>query len=298
MKRSAFHALEDATGVVRPDLCQKDTFLAIDPSQHWQKRGTRPRRSKGGSTVGTRLEGKTAIVTGAASGQGLATVRALVQQGASVMAADIDETGLQRLAKEHQRIATQLCDMSKPAEVQKLVMAAEETFGEVNALLNCAGYLRAASVLETTEDILNRIIDINLKGVFYGCKYAIPALQRAGGGSIVNWGSVNSMVAEPDIAAYSASKGAVLMITKSVAVEYAKDNIRANCLCPGGVRTPMVADFFDDEFLKDEQAQRAYQPLGLIDPEEVADVAVFLVSDESRKMTGSAVVVDAGYTAI
>jgi len=248
--------------------------------------------------VGTRLEGKTAIVTGAASGQGLATVQALVQQGASVMAADIDETGLQRLAKEHQRIATQLCDMSKPAEVQKLVMAAEETFGEVNALLNCAGYLRAASVLETTEDILNRIIDINLKGVFYGCKYAIPALQRAGGGSIVNWGSVNSMVAEPDIAAYSASKGAVLMITKSVAVEYAKDNIRANCLCPGGVRTPMVADFFDDEFLKDEQAQRAYQPLGLIDPEEVADVAVFLVSDESRKMTGSAVVVDAGYTAI
>ena len=87
------------------------------------------------------------------------------------------------------------------------------------------------------------------------------------------------------------------MITKSVAVEYAKDNIRANCLCPGGVRTPMVADFFDDEFLNDEQAQRAYQPLGLIDPEEVADVAVFLVSDESRKMTGSAVVVDAGYTA-
>ncbi|MDR6685432.1 NAD(P)-dependent dehydrogenase (short-subunit alcohol dehydrogenase family) [Arthrobacter sp. 1088] len=109
------------------------------------------------------------------------------------------------------------------------------------------------------------------------------------------WGSVNSMVAEPDIAAYSASKGAVLMLTKSVAVEYAKDNIRANCLCPGGVRTPMVAGFFDEEFLKDEQAQRAYQPLGLISPEEVADVAVFLVSDESRKMTGSAVMVDAGY---
>lgn len=245
-----------------------------------------------------RHEGKTAIVTGAASGQGLATVRALIEHGASVMAADIDEAGLERLAKDHERIATQRCDMSKPAEVERLVAAAEATFGAVHALLNCAGYLKAASVLETTDDVLDRIIDINLKGVFYGCKYVIPALQRAGGGSIVNWGSVNSMVAEPDIAAYAASKGGVLMITKSVAVEYAKDNIRANCLCPGGVRTPMVADFFDDEFLNDEQAQRAYQPLGLIDPEEVAAVAVFLVSDESRKMTGSAVVVDAGYTAL
>jgi NAD(P)-dependent dehydrogenase (short-subunit alcohol dehydrogenase family) len=245
-----------------------------------------------------RLEGKTAIVTGAASGQGLATVRALVDQGASVLAADIDEAGLERLGKEHERIATQRCDMSKPAEVERLVATAEHTFGAVHALLNCAGYLRAASILETDDDVLDRIIDINLKGVFYGCKYVIPALQRAGGGSIVNWGSVNSMVAEPDIAAYSASKGAVLMLTKSVAVEYAKDNIRANCLCPGAVHTPMVAGFFDEEFLNDEQAQRDYQPLGLISPQEVADVAVFLVSDESRKMTGSAVMVDAGYTAV
>ena len=164
-------------------------------------------------------------------------------------------------------------------------------------MLNCAGYLRAASVLDTTEEMLDRIINVNLKGVFYGCKYAIPALQRSGGGSIVNWGSVNSLVAEPDIAAYSATKGAVLMITKSVALEYAKDDIRANCLCPGGVRTPMVADFFDDKFLEDDAAQRDYQPLGLISPEEVADIAVFLASDASRKMTGTAVLVDAGYTA-
>ncbi len=225
-------------------------------------------------------------------------MRALVKHGANVMAADIDAAGLEELAKENVRIAIQRCDVSKPADVERLVDAAEKRFGAVHAMLNCAGFLRAASVLETTEDLLDRIVDINLKGVFYGCKYVIPALQRAGGGSIVNWGSVNSMVAEPGIAAYSASKGAVLMITKSVAVEYAKDNIRANCLCPGGVRTPMVASFFDDDFLNDEQAQRAYQPLGLIVPEEVADVAVFLVSDDSRKMTGSAVLVDAGYTAI
>ena len=262
-----------------------------------QERGT-DRAGSRGPTVGVRLEGKTAIVTGAASGQGLATVRALVKEGASVMAADIDEAGLERLSNESGQITTRRCDVSKAAEVERLVATAEQTYGAVHALLNCAGYLRAASVLETDDDVLDRIIDINLKGVFYGCKYAIPALQRAGGGSIVNWGSVNSLVAEPDIAAYSASKGAVLMLTKSVAVEYAKDNIRANCLCPGGVLTPMVAGFFDDGFLKDEQAQRDYQPLGLISPEEVADVAVFLVSDESRKMTGSAVMVDAGYTAV
>ncbi|MEU5029392.1 SDR family NAD(P)-dependent oxidoreductase [Streptomyces milbemycinicus] len=125
-----------------------------------------------------------------------------------------------------------------------------------------------------------------------------PALQRAGGGSIVNWGSVNSMVAEPDLTAYSATKGAVLMITKSVAIEFAKDNIRANCICPGAVRTPMVESFFDDGFFEDDEAQRKYQPLGFGTPEQIADVAVFLASDESRLMTGSAVVVDGGYTAL
>jgi meso-butanediol dehydrogenase/(S,S)-butanediol dehydrogenase/diacetyl reductase len=248
--------------------------------------------------VSYQLEGRVAIVTGAGSGQGKATALALVAAGARVMAADIDLAGLQDLrAHAGDAIETMECDVSRAEEVAGLVSSAEERFGGLHAMLNCAGYLRAASVLATTEEMLDRIIDVNLKGVFYGCKYAIPALQRSGGGSIVNWGSVNSLVAEPDIAAYSATKGAVLMITKSVALEYAKDGIRANCLCPGGVRTPMVAGFFDDKFLEDDAAQREYQPLGLISPEEVADVAVFLASDASRKMTGTAVLVDAGYTA-
>ena len=248
--------------------------------------------------MGGRLEGKVAIVTGAASGQGKATARALVREGARVMAADVDQAGLDELAAESDRIGIQRCDVSRFADVQELVAAAEARFGAVHAMLNCAGFLRAAPILETPEAMLDKIVDINLKGVFYGCQAVIPALQRSGGGAIVNWGSVNSMVAEPEIAAYSATKGAVLMITKSVAVEHAKDDIRANCICPGGVRTPMVAGFFDEAFLADDAAQREYQPLGLISPEEIADVAVFLVSDESRKMTGSAVVVDAGYTAL
>ena len=245
-----------------------------------------------------RLEGKVAIVTGAGSGQGRATVVALAAAGARVMAGDIQEDALKLLRQDvGDAVETTICDVSRPEQVARLVAVAEERFGAVHAMLNCAGLLRAAPVLETTEEMLDQIIGVNLKGVFYGCKYAIPALRRSGGGSIVNWGSVNSIVAEPDIAAYSVTKGAVLMLTKSVALEHAKDDIRANCLCPGGVNTPMVSAFFDEGFFEDDSAQRAYQPLGMIAPEEIADVAVFLVSDESRKMTGTAVMVDAGYTA-
>ena len=248
--------------------------------------------------MGNRLAGKVAVVTGAASGQGRATVFALVAEGARVMAGDINKDALAQLQDElGDAVATAVCDVTTPDDVKNLIDTAESHFGAVNAMLNVAGYLAAAPILDTTDDMLDRVIDVNIKGVFYGCKYAIPALQRAGGGSIVNWGSVNSHVAEPNISIYNATKGAVLMLTKSVALEHARDDIRANCLCPGGVWTPMVEKFFPEGFKDDEAAQREYQPLGLISPEEIADVAVFLVSDESRKMTGTSVVVDGGYTA-
>lgn len=245
-----------------------------------------------------RLDGKVAIVTGAGSGQGRAAALALAAEGARVVAADVNESGLAELASMEERVLTRRCDVSRADEVEALVAMTEERFGALHTMLNCAGYLRAAPLLETTDEILDAVINVNLKGVFYGCKFAVPALQRAGGGSIVNWGSVNSMVAEPDLTAYTATKGAVLMITKSVAIEFAKDNIRANCICPGAVRTPMVESFFEDGFFEDDAAQRKYQPLGFGTPEQIADVAVFLASDESRLMTGSAVVVDGGYTAL
>ncbi|WP_448333212.1 SDR family NAD(P)-dependent oxidoreductase [Streptomyces sp. DSM 41534] len=245
-----------------------------------------------------RLNGKVAIITGAGSGQGRAAALALATEGARVVAADVNESGLAELASMEERIVTRRCDVSHADEVESLVAMAEERFGALHIMLNCAGYLRAAPLLETTEEMLDAVIGVNLKGVFYGCKFAVPAMQRAGGGSIVNWGSVNSMVAEPDLSAYTATKGAVLMITKSVAIEFAKDDIRANCICPGAVRTPMVESFFDEGFFEDDAAQRKYQPLGFGTPEQIADVAVFLASDESRLMTGSAVVVDGGYTAL
>ncbi|AUA16487.1 glucose 1-dehydrogenase [Streptomyces sp. SID8382] len=245
-----------------------------------------------------RLNGKVAIITGAGSGQGRAAALALATEGARVVAADVNESGLAELASMEERIVTRRCDVSHADEVESLVAMTEERFGALHIMLNCAGYLRAAPLLETTEEMLDAVIGVNLKGVFYGCKFAVPAMQRAGGGSIVNWGSVNSMVAEPDLSAYTATKGAVLMITKSVAIEFAKDDIRANCICPGAVRTPMVESFFDEGFFEDDAAQRKYQPLGFGTPEQIADVAVFLASDESRLMTGSAVVVDGGYTAL
>ncbi|MEU7488122.1 glucose 1-dehydrogenase [Streptomyces sp. NPDC042319] len=245
-----------------------------------------------------RLAEKIAIVTGAGSGQGKAAALGMAAEGARVVAADVNEAGLAELSSAAEKIVTKRCDVSRAEEMEALVAFTEERFGALHVMLNCAGYLRAAPLLETTDDMFDGMINVNLKGVFYGCKFGVPALQRSGGGSIVNWGSVNSMVAEPDISAYTATKGAVLMLTKSVAVEFAKDNIRANCICPGAVRTPMVESFFDEGFFADMAEQRKYQPLGMGTPEQIADVAIFLASDESRLMTGSAVVVDGGYTAL
>ncbi|MBS1842809.1 MAG: SDR family oxidoreductase [Actinobacteria bacterium] len=244
------------------------------------------------------VKDKVAIVTGGGSGQGRATALALAAGGAKVLAIDVDEAGLAGTAKEAPEVRTRLCDVSKAAEVEAAVAEAEEAFGGLHAMMNCAAILVTGSFVDHTEEMWDRSYEVNVKGVFLGCKYAVPAMQRSGGGSIVNWGSANSMVAEHDNSAYCATKGAVLMLTKALALEYAKDDIRANCLCPSATRTPMVDGFFPEGFYEDKDAQREYQPLGLAMPEDIADVAVFLASDASRMMTGSAVMVDGGYTAM
>ncbi|MCA1942689.1 MAG: SDR family oxidoreductase [Yonghaparkia sp.] len=244
------------------------------------------------------LQGRVAIVSGVASGQGRATAIALREAGARVIGVDRDASGLERLGVEHPAIETHVLDVTDGAQWAELAADVERRHGRIDALLLAAGVLRTGALLETSDADIDLLLAVNLHGVIRACRAVIPALRRAGGGSIVTWGSINSMVAEPDIAVYSATKGAVLMLTKSIAIEHARDDIRANCICPGGVLTPMVADFFDSAVLDDLEAQRAYQPLGLIQPEEVASVAVFLASDASRKMTGTAVVVDGGYTAL
>lgn len=245
-----------------------------------------------------RLAGKVVIITGAGSGMGRATAISLAREGAKVIAAGRNEPALRALEDEvGGDLVAKRCDVSDPQDVAALVQTAEHEFGALHAMLNCAGVMRAASVEDTTEEDMDIQIGVNLKGVMYGCKYAIPALKRAGGGSIVNWGSINSVVAEPDLCAYSATKGAVLMITKTVAIEYAKDRIRANCLCPGAVQTPMNEAYFASQDPAQFAKLNEYQPLGMGTPEQIADVAVFLASDESSLMSGAAVMVDGACTA-
>lgn len=246
----------------------------------------------------SRFEGKTAIVTGAGSGQGLATARRLASEGARILALDVNEDGLNALAKEHASVIAHRCDITKVEDVKAAIAVAEAEFGSLDALLNCAGILRAAPFVEATLEDFDLVFNVNVKGMFIMSQLAIPLLKKNGGGSIVNWGSINSMVAEPDISAYNASKGAVLMLTKSIAIEHAKDDIRANCICPGAVMTPMVSEYYPEDEFADREKQREFQPLGFAQPTDIANVAAFLASDDSKLMTGSAVVVDGGYTAL
>ena len=248
-----------------------------------------------------RLDGKVVIVTGAGGGIGRAMARKLAQEGAMVAAADISEERLAGTAAGLDgTIRTQHCDVSKAVEVERLVADTVAAFGKLTTICNNAGISIPARVTDLSEEDWDRTIGVNLKGVYLGCKYAIPEMLKGGGGSVINVGSVNSLVAEPFLAAYCASKGGVLMLTKQIALDFARDNIRANCICPGWVDTPINwphAEMMGGlgqvlETLPD------WQPIGRQGyPEEIASVAVFLASDESSFMTGSAVVVDGGMTA-
>lgn len=243
------------------------------------------------------LTGKVAIVTGAGSGQGFATATTLAEAGASVLGIDVNAAGLAQLEAEAAGVVTAVVDVRDAGQVEAAVSRAEAEFGGLDAVLNCAGVLRVAPFEDIAMSDYDFQFDVNVRGVFNVCRAAIPALKRRGGGSIVNWGSANSLVAEGDISVYCATKGAVLMFSKALALEYGKDDIRVNCLCMSGVTTSMLTDFFGDEFGSFKEKERDYQPLGLVAPEDVANVAKFLVSDDSRMMTGSAVMVDGGYTA-
>ncbi|MFE2690846.1 SDR family NAD(P)-dependent oxidoreductase, partial [Streptomyces mirabilis] len=188
-----------------------------------------------------------------------------------------------------------------PDDVAAAVDTAERTWGRVTTMVNNAAVSIPGNVLETSVEDFDRMLAVNLRGVFLGCKYAVPALLRAGGGSIINMGSVNSLVAEPVLAGYTASKGGVLMLTKAVARDFATSGVRCNCICPGWVDTPINLAHAERmggiESVRD--ALPSWQPIGREGrPDEIAAVALFLASDLSVFMTGSAVVADGGMTAI
>ncbi|WP_378730354.1 SDR family NAD(P)-dependent oxidoreductase [Nocardia brasiliensis] len=250
-----------------------------------------------------RLRGKVAIVTGAASGMGRASVVAMLGHGAAVVAVDIDADGLARLAADQpsERLSTAHADVTDQQAIRHIVEAAERRFGAINVLSTSAAVARSSPFLAMTPQDWELTMRVNVTSVALTCQAVIPSMRRAGGGSIITWGSVASVVAEEGFAAYSASKGAVLMLTKTIAIEHARDRIRANCLCPGMVDTPMAAPYLprnqpDRNQYLDEMT--SWQPLGLGTPQQLADVAVFLAADESSFITGSAIMADGGFTAM
>ncbi|HEV8432485.1 MAG TPA: glucose 1-dehydrogenase [Thermoanaerobaculia bacterium] len=245
-----------------------------------------------------RLQNKVALITGGGSGIGKASCIAFAREGAKVVVVDLKKETAEATAKEVGGVAF-AADVSKASDAEGMVKFAEETYGRLDIIFNNAGVFfdDDGSVTETSEETWDRVININLKGVFLGCKYAIPALLRAGGGSIINTASFVAIVgaAVPQIA-YTASKGGVLSMTREIAVEFARKNIRANALCPGPVETPLLQELLADPARR--QRRLVHIPPGrFARAEEMANAALFLASDESSYVNGATFMVDGGITA-
>jgi NAD(P)-dependent dehydrogenase (short-subunit alcohol dehydrogenase family) len=250
-----------------------------------------------------RLKDKVALITGAGSGIGREAALLFASEGASVVVAEVDEKGGRATAASIVAAGGASlfvrADVSRAADAEAMVAATEETFGRLDVIFNNAGIFPDAdgSVVSTDEDTWDLVMRVNLKGVFLGCKYAIPALLRAGGGSIINTASFVALMgaATPQIA-YTASKGGVLSMTREIAVEFARKGIRANALCPGPVDTPLLAELLKDPARR--QRRLVHIPPGrLAQAREIAQAALFLASDESSYVNGATFTVDGGITA-
>ncbi len=251
-----------------------------------------------------KLRGRTAIVTGAGTGIGRAIAELFAAAGADVVLAGRRREPLVEVERQISacggHAVMQPCDLTKAAEVQALVRRAAEVFGRVNVIVNNAAYWMAGTVEETAEDEWDRIMATNLKGVFLLCRAALPELRRAGGGVIVNIGSVLGLVGMKRRAAYAASKGGLVQLTKAMALDHAAESIRVNCICPTLVDTPMGQESLRrSPDASAELARRLAQiPLGRMGtPEDVARLALFLASDDSSWLTGAAIPLDGGVTA-
>jgi len=249
-----------------------------------------------------RLEQKVAIITGAKSGIGFATAVRFVAEGAKVVVADIRDAHreVQELTTRGGEALFVEADVSSETQVQALIEKTMTAYGRLDVVVNNAGIELAKTVLNTSEQEWDRLMDVNLKGVFLCCKAAVPVMQRQGGGVIINVASELGLVGGSQIAAYSASKGGVVQLTKAMAIDHASDHIRINCVCPGPVETPLLETIIESSS-NPEQERRSILEKTLLKrvgrPEEIANVILFLASQEASYMTGSVVVVDGGWTA-
>ena len=252
----------------------------------------------------TRVACKAAIVTGAGTGIGRAIALALAREGAKVAVAGRRREKLGEVAQAIRQAGGEalvtVCDVSSEADSYRAVKDAEEAFGHVNVLVNNAGALSVSTVESISVEEWDRLMATNLKGPFLMSRAVLPAMRQAGGGAIVNVGSVLGLVAMKDRAAYCASKGGVTMLTKAMALDHAQEKIRVNCICPAIVETDLIRELFS----KSEEGRRARDtrlatlPLGKFGkPDDIAELAVFLASEESSWMTGTAIPVDGGLTA-
>ena len=249
-----------------------------------------------------RLKDKVALITGAASGIGRETALLFAREGARIAVVDVDEAGgketVRRVEADGGRAVFARADVSRAADCESMVAAAERAFGKLDVLFNNAGIMHAKDddAVTTSEEVWELTLAINLKGVFLGCKYGIPALRRAGGGSIINTASFVALMgaATPQIA-YTASKGGVVAMSRELAIVHAREKIRVNALCPGPLRTELLMSFLNTEEKRNRRL--VHIPIGRFgEAAEMAKAALFLASDESSYLTGSSFVVDGGIT--
>lgn len=250
-----------------------------------------------------RLESKVALITGAGSGIGRESALLFSAEGAKVVVVDVNDTSgnetVAMIQKQGCEAVYVHADVARAADCEKMVQVAEQTFGKLNVLFNNAGIMHGDddNAMTTSEAVWDLTMNINLKGVFLGCKYGIPALQRAGGGSIINTASFVAILgaATPQIA-YTASKGGVLSMTRELALIHARENIRVNALCPGPLRTELLMKFLNTDAKK--QRRLVHVPMGRFgEAKEMAYAALYLASDESSYVTGTEFMVDGGITA-
>jgi NAD(P)-dependent dehydrogenase (short-subunit alcohol dehydrogenase family) len=251
-----------------------------------------------------RVEGKACVVTGAGSGIGQAIAIRLAEEGGTVICVDINPASVAQTVQSIQVMGGSAeafpADVSNPEQTKAFIHRCVELYGTIDILVNNAGVNLPGIFHEVSDAVIDKTLNVNVKGAMYGSRAAIPHMLRQGSGSIVNISSVNGLVSEPLLTIYSASKGAVVMLTKGIALDYAKQGIRCNCICPGWVDTPI--NYAHAEMLGGLEKVYAsidqFQPIGRPgEPREIAHLALFLASDEASFLTGAIITADGGMTA-